>query len=97
MTESNAVKNPKRNHRAYNYYWASSFRACSHGGGGPQVGEVTPLRWGNPPVHSRLPHLPGFPHFHVNRSLKLISDREIQVNQSKFGELAPPPCYMMLN
>ena len=26
-------------------------RACLRGGGGPQVGEVTPLRWGNPPVH----------------------------------------------
>ena len=27
------------------------FRACLHGGEGPQVGEVTPFGWGNPPVH----------------------------------------------
>ena len=27
------------------------FRACLHAGGGPQRGEVTRLRWGNPPVH----------------------------------------------
>ena len=27
-------------------------RACLHGGGGPQVGEVTRFNgWGNPPVH----------------------------------------------
>ena len=26
-------------------------RACLHGGEGPQVGEVTPLDGGNPPVH----------------------------------------------
>ena len=26
-------------------------RACLHGGGGPQVGEVTHLGGGNPPVH----------------------------------------------
>ena len=27
-------------------------RACLHGGGGPQVGEVTCFNgWGNPPVH----------------------------------------------
>ena len=28
-------------------------RACLHGGGGPQVGELgNPLRWGNPFVHT---------------------------------------------
>ena len=26
-------------------------RACLHGGGGPQIGEVTPLSGGNPPLH----------------------------------------------
>ena len=59
-------------------------RACLHGGGGPQVGEV---KYGGSPhlsckrdqikmrdymdrrvTHqSRLPHLPGVPHLHVNR------------------------------
>ena len=27
------------------------FRACLHGGRGPQIGEVTRYRWSNPPVH----------------------------------------------
>ena len=35
-----------------------------HGGGGPQVGEVT--RLGGVSRHM-LPHLPGVPRFHVNR------------------------------
>ena len=35
----------------------TSLMACLHGGGGPQIGEVT---------CSGLPHLPGVPHLHVN-------------------------------
>ena len=56
------------------------FRACLHGGGGAQIGEVT---CGGSPHHScrrdqikseiiwtgGLPHLPGVPHLHVNRPL----------------------------
>ena len=29
----------------------TSLRACFHAGGGPQVGEITRVREGNPPVH----------------------------------------------
>ena len=47
-------------------------RACLHGGGGPQVGEVTRLGGvtrdmiGGVTRHI-LPHVPGVPHLHVNR------------------------------
>ena len=63
-----------------------SLRACLHGGGGPQIGEVT--CGGSPHLsckldqikmrdyvdrrvthQSGLPHLPGVPHLHVNRTL----------------------------
>ena len=44
--------------------YSVSFRACLHGGGGSQVGEVT-LSW--------LPHLPGVPHLHLNRPLVSVS------------------------
>ena len=37
-------------------------RACLHGCGRPQVGEVT---------RRGLPHLPRVPHLHVNRPLKM--------------------------
>ena len=40
------------------------FRACFHGGGVPQVGEVTRL--------GGVTHLPGVPHLHVNRPLMLF-------------------------
>ena len=57
-------------------------RACLHGDGGPQIGEVTcggsphlsckrdqiKMRGGLPHL-SGLPHLPGVPHLHVNRPL----------------------------
>ena len=56
------------------------FRACLHGGRGPQVGEVTRYRWSNPLVHiishmiggvtrHVLSHLSGVLHLHVNRLL----------------------------
>ena len=37
-------------------YYAETLRACSHGGGGPQVGEVTCLGGvkNNPPLHAIL-------------------------------------------
>jgi len=40
---------------------ATTFRACLHGAGGPQIGEVT---------CGGSPHLPGVPHLHVNRPLE---------------------------
>ena len=56
------------------------FRACLHGGGGPQIDEVT--YGGHPTYHVNaiklnweivwtggLPHLPGVPHLHVNRPI----------------------------
>ena len=59
-----------------------SIKACLHVVGGPQVGEVTRLAGGNPPVHislifdhlymiggvtrRMLRHLSGVPHLHVN-------------------------------
>ena len=42
----------------------TQFRACLHGGGGPQDGEVTRL---GGVTRNMLPHLPGVPHLHVNR------------------------------
>ena len=35
----------------FNTYMFAIFRAYLHGGGGPQVGEVTRFRWGNLHVH----------------------------------------------
>ena len=44
------------------HHGSSAFRACLHGGGGPQVGEVTRLGEvkNNPPLHAILqPRHPG--------------------------------------
>ena len=49
---------PKKNHEELLY--EPDFRACLHGGGGPQVGELT---W----VSSPATDLPRVPHLHVNR------------------------------
>ena len=49
--------------------FATKLRACLHGAGGPQVGEVTRLGGVN---RLGLPHLSGVLHLHVNRPFSYL-------------------------